>query len=705
MTAKFQHARGFALGSLLQSVLLLAVLGQIVYLAANWRVRIDTTAERVYTLSESTRRVLDGLGDRLLIEAYFSPDDELTPQNRVGREVLRGLLDELTQDSGGLVQVRFFDPASDRELRDRAVRLGIRPARISDQSDRAFSLREFWQGMRLRYGGEKQKVIPQLAPRIIPALYEAELTPIIKALAQDDKPGVGVIAYPSPPPKGPQGQTAPPLGFGALFGADKIVSRYDVQRLEWDEGQAIPEAIDVLMLVRPRALTDEQKFALDQFLMRGGRLVIFADTDDYEIGEQRRMNRRPQSFDASGSEFAFRDQLAHYGVDIDPDRTVVDLLHQAYTGQFNLLVGGQVGQQVLRVPYPHFLHSLAIDWNSEKARTQLANGESALATTYADRFAAGLDPDHPLSQQFLQSQGPWMFWPAVLDLHRPIPADVEAVAPLRTSPYSLATGLRPSFDPTGGLGTTPQGVDRVRRYAEPFVQQYQSLGPRQFALMVDLRGRFGSYFAGKRVPGAGEDPGRQDASQSGASNGGASNGGASNGGASNDGDDPLKGLPGTDPLAGTDRESQDVPLPEDPEVLPEPELEVLERAPESARLVVLADSDFIRDDLLLQQYRQVGGPVSLLGGGFVLAMLDWIVEDDDLVALRSRNLVDRGLQLVEETGIEVEEPWRMVERVQLAQARLRWIYMVLGPAILLLIGLVVWLRRTAAKRAFLASVA
>ena len=131
---------------------------------------------------------------------------------------------------------------------------------------------------------------------------------------------------------------------------------------------------------------------------------------------------------------------------------------------------------------------------------------------------------------------------------------------------------------------------------------------------------------------------------------------------------------------------------------------ILLRAAESARLVVLADSDFIRDDLVRGDYQKLGGPVSSMGGFFVLSLLDWLAQDDDLVALRSRGLADRRLQLVDQDRADQLRPERYLEAVSAAQTLWRSVYMVLPPSLLLVLGVVLGVRRAAAKRRFLRSV-
>ena len=69
-----QH--GYVLLVLCRVVLLLWVFGLLVFFASRYRSRIDLTAEKLYTLTPATKKVLDSLKDRLMIECYFSPDDK-----------------------------------------------------------------------------------------------------------------------------------------------------------------------------------------------------------------------------------------------------------------------------------------------------------------------------------------------------------------------------------------------------------------------------------------------------------------------------------------------------------------------------------------------------------------------------------------------------------------------------------------------------
>src|SRR5688572_23225537 len=183
--------RGYVLDVALRVVLLLLVLGQVTYLAARYSLRKDVTADKLYSLSSSTQKVLDGLDDRFVIEAYFSSDDKLPSVYRTLRLELRNFLDEYVRMSKGRVVVQYFDPLADNEIKKKAERLQIRPITANEAGESSLAFTEVWQGLRFRYRDEKQKVIPLMQFQGATAMYEASLTPIIKELTVREKPVIG----------------------------------------------------------------------------------------------------------------------------------------------------------------------------------------------------------------------------------------------------------------------------------------------------------------------------------------------------------------------------------------------------------------------------------------------------------------------------------------------------------------------------------
>jgi ABC-type uncharacterized transport system involved in gliding motility auxiliary subunit len=269
-------------------VLLLLVLGQVVYLASRYRVRVDLTADQLSTTTDSTRAVLDGLEKRLLIEAYFSPKDKLPVNLRESRVVLDNFLDELVQIGKGKVTVQRFDPNEDKAIADRCTRIGVQPLDLQSQSSTSFSVDRHWQGIRLVYGGGKQKVLPPLQGVTHPFLAEATLTPAIKEVATEQKHKFGYMEWPA---QAVGQQTPGGVGWNLLRTNETIAKRYEFQNYKDGDGALVPDDVDTLFLFRPKDLTDRDRYVFDQFLMRGGTLVVFADAVEYAIGPQRQFTQ------------------------------------------------------------------------------------------------------------------------------------------------------------------------------------------------------------------------------------------------------------------------------------------------------------------------------------------------------------------------------------------------------------------------------
>src|SRR5690606_23420021 len=197
---RLQGGFDLVLSGVVRLVLLAIVLGEVVFLASRVRLRADLTADRLYTLTPVTGRVLSRLEDRLLIEAWFSADETLAAGDREARATLRAFLAELDERGGERVAVRYFDPHSDVELRSKAERLGIEPRTVQDIGGPTLSNIEVWQGLRFRYGSE-HKVVPFIGFSDRTADYECNLTPLIKALAVAEKPKVGFVQWPVPAPE------------------------------------------------------------------------------------------------------------------------------------------------------------------------------------------------------------------------------------------------------------------------------------------------------------------------------------------------------------------------------------------------------------------------------------------------------------------------------------------------------------------------
>ncbi len=691
---------GYVLGVAIQVVLVVLILIMVVFLASRMRMRLDLTEEKLYTLTDSTKRVLGKLDDRLLIEAYFSPDNQLSGQIADARRALRNLLDEYVQNSRGRVIVQYLDPHSDEDIRQKAQRIGIKSQTMSDRGDRTLSYKELWQGVRMRYGGKKQKTIPYLAPAIVPFAYEAALTPAVKALTVTEKPKIGFVSQPAPPAGGGQ----PGADFRALRELAEIKDQYDIVAHPLSNGALIPDDIETLMVVRPKDLTDRQKYVLDQFLLRGGRLVVFADVDDYSIGQQRMFNRRVMAYDARESKEKFLDQLLSYGVDVGTD-ILLDGQQQAAEG-FAIMRRTQFGIPAMeRLFYPYWFHPMPVDWADyadQLAKGDDGNVDEALADNYRESFKPGV------SEAAKVIGAPGFYWPCAVDLAEEMPAGVTGEVLLRSSPLALEQAPPQNLNPTGRGRTPGQQQADYFKFRQDLVARFESEPRKQYGLMVEVKGDFTSFWKGKKAPLSPEAQAALDAQKKKE--------------AEAEAEDPLNKEVGEDPVKdGEEKPAKDddenKPAGEDrfkpeevgPPVAPGDEAQdaeiptedVLEKSAAPGRLIVIGDSDCIRDDIVSGAYARTGGPYSRTGGRFFVNMLDWLAEDQDLFDLRNKIGVDRTLRF--SGGDEDATGAQSVDQVRSKQFWVRALNIGIPPFLLLVFGLVVFVRRRMAKKTFIDS--
>ncbi len=753
---------GFVGDVTLRVILLLLVVGQVVFLASRYRTRVDMTSDRLYTLTDSTRRVLDGLEDRLLIEAYFSKESRLPTIYREARRQLENFLDEYVQLSDGKVVIQRLDPQDDTAIREKAERLGMQRAQVTDAGDSAFSVKEIWQGLRLMYGADKQEVIPFFDFKLATAQYEAELTPKIKSITVLDKPVIGLLAFATEAGGGgPMGGASQPKGFNQLREIEGIKGRYEVQNVDLSQGQLIEDNVTTLLLVRPKNLTDRQKYAIDQFVMRGGTLVVFADTNEYEIGQMRMMRGRKINYDATGSELQFLDQLAHYGVRVQ-DKVVGDALLPAQQSQggyeqMSIMVQSIFQQRVPRpIPYPYWFHAVhpkQLDYAARAEEFVLNPGSDGDVRDLVERFRTEFQPGIAAEDEISNAmgRGPGMFWPCPVDLVDPLPDGVEGTVLLRSSPVSFIEDPPMDLNPFGySMGNVRDQMDAATTFAQKINQKVLSEPRQQFGLMVEVAGNFTSFFDGKDIPPRRTEDQAATPAPPGLPNplnspiqglpGGLPGGNGGDGGAAQDPVTPQS--PGTgaqnpeptsqEPAASeegageqateegaqdpepAEGEAQDPETEEGAEVVGPPAPPAPAEAEEEAdpdpvlastqpgRIVVIGDSDFVRDDFLGGEYSQQGGPVSLYGAAFVGNLIDNLAEDKDLLALRNKKGADRTLRFAE-ASID-GDAFQVREEAEATAERWKWLNVV-GPflAIMALWALMA-VRRRAAKQSFLASV-
>ncbi len=701
MSALRSRQRGAALAAALHVALLALVLGQIVYLAARHRVRVDLTSDQLWSSTESTRNLVDKLDKRLVIEAYFSPKEKLPVNVRETRVWADSFLDELVQLGKGKVVVQRLDPNSDKAIADKATRVGVKPLELRQQSSTSLSVDRHWQGLRFVYGGGKQRVIQQFAPGNS-FLAEAVITPAIKEVLTEQKRKIGFMEWPSASPGGPQQGG---LGWNYLRTIDHVAKRYEFQNLKDEDGALLPPDVDTLFLFRPKDLTDRQKYVLDQFVVKGGTLVAFVDAAEYTIGAQRTFTKVPLVVDAAGSKQKFTDQLLHYGLDWK-QKVLADMWSAASTAHggleyFAIVQQGPFGPQAAPVAYPYFFHAMAQDWSKqadEYAKDQKGQIDKDLAEQYRAMFTSGLPSDEFLFKAFKQvGRGPGLYWPTWVGLRQraggvaDLPAGVEGRVLMWSSPSVLAEDPPQLLNPLGFGDATTRKAEHDK-FVGKLVERYRAEPRQQAPLMVEVTGMFQSFFASgerpKRPSEIKEEEAKKAAEQAPKV------------------DDPNTDVDESKPVVEQgppkpdkkDKDSATAPLAPEPAMVAQGE--------QKGRILLIGDADFVRDDLVRGEYRQAGGPMSSqFAPSFFAQLLDWLAADSDLVALQSKSAVDRSLRFVDATAAPSADPRLQEQALRAKTTWLRALNVVVPGALLAVLGLVVLFVRRAQKRSFLTSLA
>src|SRR5260221_10232524 len=256
------------LGVALGLILLLAV--NVLASALFPSARLDLTQDRLYTLSSGTRQVLRQLDEPVTLRFFLS--------ERLVREVpaygayatrVRDLLREYVSAGGGKLRVQTFDPEPFSDVEDRAVALGLQGVPVDQGGEQVYF------GLAGANTTDDEEVIAFFQPEREPFL-EYDLTRLVFKLARPNKRNIGLIT--TLPMEGDmmaaQQTGQPPAPWAVL---DQIRQFFSVRTLGTDL-EEIPADIDVLMLAHPAGLSDKTKFAIDQYVLKGGKALVFVDT-------------------------------------------------------------------------------------------------------------------------------------------------------------------------------------------------------------------------------------------------------------------------------------------------------------------------------------------------------------------------------------------------------------------------------------------
>ena len=302
---------------------LLVIIGAINLIIANLRVRVDLTGEKLYTLSAGSKKVLGQLENDVVLKFYFSSSSAEMPMGlKTYANQVQDLLKEYEIKGKGHVTLEAFDPKPDSDSEEWAQRYGIEPQQIS------------MFGQPVYFGlvavcGDTQQVMPGFNPRT-EATLEYDITRLITRVAWPEKPVLGVLSSlsvlgaPQNPMMMMQRRQPRDEGWAAFKDLRKD---YTVREVKPD-AEEIAGDIKALIVIHPKDLSDKTLFAIDQFVLRGGRLIVCVDpfsVADFEANQQQQNPMMMQMGGGQAGPSTLGKLFDAWGVGFDTAKIVADL--------------------------------------------------------------------------------------------------------------------------------------------------------------------------------------------------------------------------------------------------------------------------------------------------------------------------------------------------------------------------------------------
>jgi len=273
---------------------------------AGWRV--DVTDAGLHTLSPATRSVLAGLEEPVVIDFYASAGLAARAPvlaEHAGR--VRELLDAYAAAAGGRLVVRAHDPAPFSPAEDAALAAGLAGLPAPGRGEPVYL------GLTARDALDRRQTVAVLDPAAAADL-EYTLTRVIARLARTTPIRVGVLStLPLAGAPGPAG-ARPPFAIWT-----RLAELYALRPVPTDAAAVDPD-LDVLLVVHPRGLPPATLYAVDQYVLAGGRAVVFVDP--YSEAEARRAPP-PERFRPRHSDLG--PFAAAWGLGFDPAIAAIDV--------------------------------------------------------------------------------------------------------------------------------------------------------------------------------------------------------------------------------------------------------------------------------------------------------------------------------------------------------------------------------------------
>jgi ABC-type uncharacterized transport system involved in gliding motility auxiliary subunit len=302
---KYEHFVYSAIGLVALALILVAVN----FLLSRVPARIDLTDGKLYTLSDGTKKVLRSLQSPVKIKLYISQGESVPVQLRSFAQRVEDLVREFKSVAGSNLVIERYNPKPDSEEEDAAQLDGIDPQQLVTGE-------QFYLGASITQLDRKQ-TLSAISPQR-ERLLEYDLVRAISRVGTTERPKIGLMA--GLPVLGEKFNPFTRQSSDPWVLANELKSQFDVKEVPVS-AKEIDKDINVLLLIHPKDFQPEQEYALDQFVMRGGKLIVFVDPYSY-FDQQPSMPGVPPMPSSSNLPTLFK----AWGIEFDPNKVIADVV-------------------------------------------------------------------------------------------------------------------------------------------------------------------------------------------------------------------------------------------------------------------------------------------------------------------------------------------------------------------------------------------
>jgi len=296
---------------------LFLILVAVNYLASLAAVRADLTEGRLYTLSDGTKKILRGLQAPVKVKLYISQGEQAMPvQLRSFAQRVDDMVREFKSVAGTNLVIEKYNPRPDSEQEEAAQLDGVEAQQLA-------SGEQFYLGVAVTQLDRKQ-LIAAVSPQR-ERLLEYDLARAIARVGSAERPSLGLMS--GLPVLGERFNPMTRQSSEPWVLANELKRDFNLRQVNM-MAESIDKDINVLLLIHPRDVPESVEYVLDQFVMRGGKLIAFVDPYAY-------FDQQPSPMpgaSAGGSTSNLPRLFKAWGVELNPGKVIADVVYASGGG-------------------------------------------------------------------------------------------------------------------------------------------------------------------------------------------------------------------------------------------------------------------------------------------------------------------------------------------------------------------------------------